>query len=95
MCSEVLYLKYNCFLILGCCIIYNLFISCNKLWDLYGIVKFDLLGLLLGYKYLYLRLFIYCCFLLDICLGLEKLEGFILGQLGNVDVLGMVLVIDI
>ncbi|RMX52800.1 hypothetical protein pdam_00012207 [Pocillopora damicornis] len=64
---------------------HNPFTSRNKPWDPYGIAKFDLSGLLLGHKYLYLRSPIHCCPLPDTRSGLEKPEGPILGQPGNVD----------
>lgn len=93
--SEAPYLKYNCSLISGRRTTHNPFTSRNKPWDPYGIAKFDLSGLLLGHKYLYLRSPIHCCPLPDTRSGLEKPEGPILGQPGNVDAPGMVLVTDI
>ena len=93
--SEAPYLKYNYSLISGRRTTHNPFTSRNKPWDPYGIAKFDLSGLLLGHKYLYLRSPIHCCPLPDTRSGLEKPEGPILGQPGNVDAPGMVLVTDI
>ena len=84
-------LNYNCSLISGRRTTHNPFTSRNKPWDPYGIAKFDLSGLLLGHKYLYLRSPIHCCPLPDTRSGLEKPEGPILGQPGNVDAPGMVL----
>ena len=53
--------------------------------------KFDLSGLLLGQKYLYLRSPIHCCPLPDTHSGLQKPDGPIVGQPGNVDGPGMFL----
>lgn len=64
---------------------HNPFTSRSKPWDPYGIAKFDLSGLLLGQKYLYLRSPIHCCPLPDTHSGLQKPDGPILGQPGNVD----------
>ncbi|KAL9960808.1 hypothetical protein ACROYT_G034311 [Oculina patagonica] len=64
---------------------HNPFTSRDKPWDPYGIAKFDLSGLLLGQKYLYLRSPIHCCPLPDTHSGLQKPDGAIVGQPGNVD----------
>lgn len=64
---------------------HNPFSSRDKPWDPYGIAKFDLSGLLLGQTYLYLRSPIHCCPLPDTHSGLEKPDGPIVGQPGNVD----------
>lgn len=47
--------------------------------------KFDLSSLLLGRKYLHLRSPIHCCPLPDTHSGMQKLDGPIVGQPGNVD----------
>lgn len=64
---------------------HNPFNSRDKPWDPYGIAKFDLSGLLLGQKYLHLRSPIHCCPLPDTHSGLQKPDGPIVGQPGNVD----------
>ena len=64
---------------------HNPFSSRDKPWDPYGIAKFDLSGLLLGQKYLHLRSPIHCCPLPDTHSGLQKPDGPIVGQPGNVD----------
>ncbi|XP_020606074.1 uncharacterized protein FLJ43738-like [Orbicella faveolata] len=64
---------------------HNPFSSRDKPWDPYGIAKFDLSGLLLGQTYLYLRSPIHCCPLPDTHSGLQKPDGTIVGQPGNVD----------
>lgn len=64
---------------------HNPFSSRDKPWDPYGIAKFDLSGLLLGQTYLYLRSPIHCCPLPDTHSGLQKPDGPIVGQPGNVD----------
>ena len=73
------------FLIVGRRTTHNPFTSRDKPWDPYGIAKFDLSGLLLGHKYLYLRSPIHCCPLPDTQSGLQKPDGPIVGHPGNVD----------
>jgi len=55
------------------------------------VARFDLSGLLLGQKYLHLRSPIHCCPLPDTYSGLQKPDGPIVGQPGNVDGPGMFL----
>lgn len=64
---------------------HNPFTSRDKPWDPYGVAKFDLSGLLLGQKFLHMRSPIQCCPLPDTYSGLQKLDGPIVGQPGNVD----------
>ena len=68
---------------------HNPFTSRDKPWDPYGVAKFDLSGLLLGQKFLHMRSPIQCCPLPDTYSGLQKPDGPIVGQPGNVDGPGM------
>lgn len=77
-------IKLNC-LIAGRRTTHNPFTSRDKPWDPYGIAKFDLSGLLLGQTCLNLRSPIHCCPLPDTHSGLQKPDGPVVGQPGNVD----------
>ena len=82
--TKWILIKLNC-LIAGRRTTHNPFTSRDKPWDPYGIAKFDLSGLLLGQTCLYLRSPIHCCPLPDTHSGLQKPDGPVVGQPGNVD----------
>lgn len=64
--------------------LYNAFGSNKKPWDPYGISRFDLSGLLLGQKVIYLHSPILPCKIPDV-LGKEVKDNTLLGIRGAVD----------